>query len=521
MAVATPTREQVLAVGEKLGFSLTDEEIEVYRREFANTKFVYDRLDQLADYVPPVKYPRTPGRRPEPAENKYGAWYVKTDIKGAASGKLKGKRIALKDTVALAGVAMMDGASVLEGYTPETDATIVTRILDAGGTIVGKAVCEYFSFSSSSHTAVTGRVYSPLKAGYSPGGSSAGSAVVVVAGEADMAIGGDQAGSIRIPSACTGLIGLKPTWGLVPYTGIISSEFNIDHCGPMTRTVADNALFLEVLAGGDGIDTRQSTPSPKVHPYTKALGQGAKGLKIAVIEEGFGWPASQPEVDATVREAVTRFRKLGATVDFISFPWHRDAFCAWLAFALDGYYTNLLVGNGFGTNHGGLYLTSLNDKIAGWRSRANEIPYNLRFGMIAGEYMKQQHQGHYYCKAHNLARHAAENYNKLLASYDLIAMPTVAQKAKPLPKGPCTVAETIALALENIENTCPFNLTHHPAITVPCGLIDDCPIGLMLVGRHYDEPTIYRAAAAFEAGVDWRKIAIDPGRTRKAKAKRR
>ena len=250
----------------------------------------------------------------------------------------------------------------------------------------------------------------------------------------------------------------------------------------------------------------------KVHRYTKALGQGAKGMKFAVIEEGFGWPASMPEVDATVREAAKRYTKLGATVDFVSFPWHRDAFIAWMGFALDGYYTNLLVGNGFGTNHGGLYLTSLNDKLAGWRQRANEIPFNLRFGMLSGEYLKRQHQGHYYCKAHNLARQAAEAYNRLLEDYDALIMPTAAKKSRPYPDQPFSVEDTIAMALENIENTCPFNLTHHPAITIPGGVVDGCPIGMMLIGRHYDEPTLYRAAHAFEQDVDWTKISVDPAR---------
>jgi len=514
MSVQTPTKSQLKEIGDNLGFDMTEEEVEVYQQEFAGTKFVYDRLDELPDYVPPVKYPRTPGRRPSGDENPYGAWYVKTEIKGASRGKLKAKRVVLKDTICLAGVPMMDGASVLEGYVPETDATVTTRILDAAGTIAGKSVCEYFSFSSSGHTAVTGIVESPLKKGYTPGGSSSGSAVLVAAGEVDMALGGDQAGSIRIPSALCGLVGMKPTWGLIPYTGIISSEFNIDHTGPMTRTVEDNALLLEVLAGPDGIDTRMSTPTPKVHPYTKALGQSAKGMKFAVIEEGFGWPASMPEVDATVREAAKRFTKLGATVDSVSFPWHRDAFIAWMGFALDGYYTNLLVGNGFGTNHGGLYLTSLNDKLAGWRQRANEIPFNLRFGMLSGEYLKRKHQGHYYCKAHNLARQAAEAYNRLLEDYDALIMPTAAKKSRPYPKQPFSVEDTIAMALENIENTCPFNLTHHPAITIPGGIVDGCPIGMMLVGRHYDEPTLYRAAHAFEQGVDWTKISVDPARRR-------
>ena len=342
---------------------------------------------------------------------------------------------------------MMDGASVLEGYVPETDATVATRILEAGGHIVGKAVCEYFSFSSAGHTSGTGRVESPLKRGYSPGGSSTGSAVLLVTEEADMALGGDQAGSIRIPSAACGLYGMKPTWGLVPYTGIISSEFNIDHTGPMTRDVADNALLLEVLAGPDGIDTRHATPHPRVHAYTEALGRGAEGMRLAVVEEGFGWPTSMPEVDATVREAATRFRELGATVETISFPWHRDAFIAWMGFALEGYYTNLLVGNGHGINHGGLYVTSLNDKLAGWRERANELPYNLRYGAIAGQYMKDATQGHYYARAHNLARQATAAYDELLSRYDLLLMPTVPQKSRPYPDD-IGVAETIRLALE-------------------------------------------------------------------------
>ena len=171
MSVQMPTKGQLQEIGDDLGFDMTEEEIEGYQREIAGVRFVYDRLDHLPDYLPPVKYPRTPGYRPSGEENPYGAWYVKTEVKGAPRGKLKGKRIALKDTICLAGVPMMDGASVLEGYLPETDATVVTRILDAAGTIVGKAVCEYFSFSSSGHTSVTGIVESPLKPGYTPGGS--------------------------------------------------------------------------------------------------------------------------------------------------------------------------------------------------------------------------------------------------------------------------------------------------------------------------------------------------------------
>ena len=217
-------------------------------------------------------------------------------IKGASSGKLAGKKIALKDNVSLAGVPMMNGASTLEGYTPDTDATIVTRILDAGGTIIGKTHCEYFCFSGGSHTCAAGPVHNPHRMGYSSGGSSSGSAVVVATGEADMAIGGDQGGSIRIPASFSGIYGMKGTHGLVPYTGVMPIEVTIDHTGPMTRNVRDNALLLEVLAGADGLDPRQGTL--KVSNYTEALGGGARGLRIGVVKEGFGHPSSEADVDA-------------------------------------------------------------------------------------------------------------------------------------------------------------------------------------------------------------------------------
>ena len=211
---------------------------------------------------------------------------MKTSVKGASKGPLKGKTVALKDNVMLAGVPMMNGAATLEGYVPDLDATIVTRILDAGGEIVGKAHCEAFCLSGGSHTNASGPVHNPHKMGYSAGGSSSGSAALVVAGEVDMAIGGDQGGSIRIPASYCGIVGLKPTHGLVPYTGVMPIEIFIDHTGPMTANVADNALMLETLAGPDGYDPRQY--NVETHAYTEALGGEAKGLRIAVVSEGSG-----------------------------------------------------------------------------------------------------------------------------------------------------------------------------------------------------------------------------------------
>src|SRR6266536_6267170 len=279
MAVRRPTLDQLRSVAEDLGMQMGEEELKSYDELMQANYAAYDAVEAMPEYLPTVKYPRTPGYRPDGEDNKYNAWYVKTEIKGAASGKLAGKTVALKDNICLAGVPMMNGASTLEGYVPDVDATVATRILDAGGTIVGKTVCEYFCFSGGSHTSASGPVHNPHRMGYSAGGSSSGSPAVVALGEVPMALGGDQGGSIRIPASFCGIYGLKPTHGLVPYTGIMPIEIYVDHTGPMTATVADNALLLEVLAGDDGYDPR--IKAPKVEEYTKALGKDAKGLRIA------------------------------------------------------------------------------------------------------------------------------------------------------------------------------------------------------------------------------------------------
>src|ERR1700686_2439489 len=242
---------QLRQAAQQLGMNPSDDYLGAVEEIVGPLSLAYAALDAMPDELPPVKYPRGPGYRPQGEENRYGAWYVKTPIKGPSSGKLAGRRIALKDNVCLAGVPMMIGADIFEGYVPDVDATIVDRILDAGGEIAGKAVCEYYCVSGGSHTASSGPVHNPRKRGYTTGGSSSGSAALVAASEVDMAIGGDQAGSIRIPASHCGIVGLKPTYGLVPYTGIAPLEITLDTCGPMTSGVRDNALLLEVIAGPD------------------------------------------------------------------------------------------------------------------------------------------------------------------------------------------------------------------------------------------------------------------------------
>ena len=502
MTVRRPTLEQMMDIVDSFGMSMPSERVAEFLSLMEPNFAAYDLIDQTPDEIPVVKYPRTPGYRPSAEENPLNAWYVKTDIQGASSGKLKGKTVAVKDNVCVAGVPMMNGSSTLEGYMPNIDATVVARLLDAGAIIKGKSHCESFCLSGGSHTNSLGAVHNPHKHGYSAGGSSSGSGALVAAGEVDLAVGGDQGGSIRMPAAFCGVYGMKATHGLVPYTGAMPIEATIDHLGPITATVADSALMLEVIAGPDGLDPRQY--APQVGDYVGALKRGVKGLKIGVVSEGFGHPNSEADVDASVREAAKRFKTLGAVVETISLPAHRMAPAIWTPIALEGLQAQMMNGNGMGYNWKGLYTVSLLDAHANWRNRADDLSDSLKISMMVGQYFLTHYNGRFYAKAQNLARRVRAAYDHALGDFDLLLMPTLPVKATPLPPADAPLALYLQRAFEMIGNTAPFDVTGHPAMSVPCGLGDGLPIGAMLIGRHFDEPTIYAAAAAFEASGDWK-----------------
>lgn len=502
--VKRPTVAQLQEIVSSLHMSMSEREVAEYLEVLEGTMQAYDRIDQLPDYLPEVRYPRTPGTRPSAAENPLGAWYVKSEVKGAPYGPLAGKRVVLKDNICLAGVPMMNGASTLEGYVPDVDATVATRILDAGGTIVGKAHCEFFCLSGGSHTSASGPVHNPYKMGYSAGGSSCGPGALVGSGEVEMAIGGDQGGSVRIPASFSGCYGMKPTHGLVPYTGAMPIEATIDHLGPMTTTVADNALLLEVIAGADGLDPRQY--NVRVDKYTAALGRGVAGLRIGVLTEGFQHDSCEPDVNQKVRQAAERLRGLGAIVEEISIPMHLDGLAIWTPIGLEGLQAQMMHGNGMGFNWKGLYTTSLLDAHANWRARANQLSRTLKISMLAGEYFTRQYRGHFYAKSQNLARLLRKTYDEALTRHDLLLMPTTPMKATPIPPPDAPLALYCQRAFEMLPNTAPFDVSGHPGMSVPCGLSAGLPIGMQLVGAHYNESTIYRAAHAFEQLGDWRNF---------------
>ena len=504
MTVKRPTQEQMEDIVADLGMSMEPARVAEFLEAMEGNFAAYDLIESLPDEKPTVKYPRTPGYRPQPEDNPHNAWYVKSEIKGAATGKLAGKTVAIKDNVCVAGVPMMNGSSTLEGYTPDIDATIVTRLLDEGATIMGKTHCELFCLSGGSHTNATGHVHNPYKNGYSAGGSSSGSAVVTSTGECDMAIGGDQGGSIRMPASFCGIYGMKATHGLVPYTGAMPIESTIDHVGPMTGTVADNALMLEVIAGKDGLDPRQY--DVKTANYTEALGKDVKGMKIGVVTEGFGHENSEADVDESVRAFGAQMSKLGAVVEDVSIPMHLMGPAIWTPIALEGLQWQMMRGNGLGMNWEGLHTTSLLDAHANWHDRADELSDSLKISMFVGEYFIQNYRGRYYAKAQNLSRRLRAAYDAALETYDLLLMPTTVLKAQPMPESDAPLAEYLQRAFEMIGNTAPFDASGHPAMAIPCGMSDGLPMSAMLIGKHYDEMTIYQAADAYASSVDWKTI---------------
>jgi amidase len=274
----------------------------------------------------------------------------------------------------------------------------------------------------------------------------------------------------------------------------------------MANSTADVALLLEVIAGEDGIDPRQY--GVKTDAYTKALTGDVKGLRIGILQEGFGFPGqSEADVDNRVKQSAESFGKLGAKVSTVSVPMHLDGLHIWNAIAVEGAAMLMIKGNGMGTNWKGHYNTGLIDYYGrSWPERANDLSETTKLVALLGQYMQDRYQGRYYAKAQNLARSLRAAYDKALEQVDLLVMPTLPMKATLLPPPDAPREEVVARALDMIPNTTPFDVTGHPAMNVPCGMGNGLPIGMMLVGRHWDESTVLRAAHAFEKSVDWKKM---------------
>ncbi|XP_072177878.1 amidase-like [Diadema setosum] len=499
--VRKPAISELEKIAAQFGLHSVDEKILVqYQEAMGDILKKINKLDRLAEPTLPVKYPRTPGFRPLLEDNPFNAWFWRCNIKGAPSGRLSRKRVAINDNIAVAGVPMMAGSHALEGYVPDFDAIVVTRILDEGGTILGKSMCESLCFSGGSFTGAKGPVCNAYNVAKSAGGSSSGGAVLVACNEVDMAIGGDQRGSIRVPASWNGIVGLKPSYGLVPYTGAMSIDPSLDHVGPMARTVHDCALILEAVAGhNDGLDPRQPR-SIIVPEYTKELSQcSLEGIKIAILKEGFGQSSSDPKVDTLVRKAIDQLAYAGAQITEVSIPLHSECTNIWEAIAYEGMLDNTIITGGVGTGYRGFYPTSMMSSAGkSLKARVNDLNHPQKIAMLMGQYMKTNYQSQVYGKGQNIRLLLTQAYDDVFKDYDVIAMPTVPFTATDLPKKNCTLPKFLQLTSDMMSNTMAANLTGHPSMTINAGYLDTQPVGLLLTGRVFEEVLLLQVAATFE-----------------------
>ena len=303
-----------------------------------------------------------------------------------------------------------------------------------------------------------------------------------------MALGGDQGGSIRTPSSWCGIYGLKPTWGLVPTTGSMPISYSVDHCGPMGAWVEDVARLLTVIAGHDGWDTR--TISARTGDYMAALGKPAKGLRVGILREGFGHPESDPAVDAKVRQAIAALGKAGVESEEISVPWHLDGPHVWSGIILEGAAEMMLKGYGVGNNIQGYYPLSMQEAFArGMGTRINDVSPTVKLVLMLGEYMHRNYHGRYHSKAQNLRVLLRRAYDEALENsmcWRCRRSPLRQRRSRrPMRRSaPRSIRRSTCRPIP-VRSTFPGILPSLCHVAAVNGL----PVGLMMVGRHFEETT--------------------------------
>jgi amidase len=468
-------------------------------------------IASLKAFRPEVKYPRSRGCRPPRIDNPYNAWSWRTEINGASSGPLVGVKTGIKDNICVAGVPMLVGRDE-KGFVPDSDATVVTRLLDAGTTILGKTTAsDGVGIDDFENNSPFVTVRNPRRPTHAPGGSSSGSAAALVAGDINLALGSDQGGSVRIPAAWSGVVGLRPSYGLVPYTGLIATEMTMVAVGPLANTVEDIARALNVLAGPDPLDPRQRGIAAPDVDYLSSIGKGAANVRIAVVREGFnqapwrelGLPGSERVVDQKVRAALERLQARGTTVEEVSVPAHLDGVHVFNAMYNEG-NAAMVLANAVGTNFLGYYNTELMEAYGrSWRNDPNSLSPARKSVLITAEFLRQRYHGRYYAQAQNVRDTIRAAYDEVLNRYDVMVTPTVPFRATPIPPADLPPDKNVAYAMQMIANTCQSGVTGHPAISVPCGIAEGLPIGLQIIGRHLDDWTVLRIADAIERLGNW------------------
>jgi len=439
------------------------------------------------------------------ADADLNAFITEARIEGSEEGPLAGRTVAVKDNISTEGVRTTCGSRMLESYVPPYDATVVSLLKAAGATIVGKANMDEFGMGTTTETSAFGPTLNPNDPERVAGGSSGGSAAAVATGAADLALGSDTGGSIRCPAAFCGVVGIKPTYGLVSRYGLVAYANSLEQIGPLASTVAEAAELLDVIAGPDERDatTREAGADSS---YAAAADGDVDGLTIGVPQEliegvDAGPDGSRSEdaargaVHAGVRErfegALAELEARGATLTEVSLPSLEYAVAAYYVIAMSEASSNLARYDGVRYGLPGGFEGNWNETFAAAREAGfgEEVKRRILLGTYA---LSAGYHEKYYSQAQEARAYVEQDFDRAFEAVDVLASPT-------MPVLPPKLGESLAdpLRMYLIDaNTVPVNLANLPAISVPAGDVDGLPVGLQLVGPAFGEETIIRAGSA-------------------------
>lgn len=414
--------------------------------------------------------------------------------RNAASGPLHGVPLAIKDVICTRGVRTTCGSAILETFVPPYDATVVARLRDAGVVSLGKLNCDEFAMGSSTETSAYHTTRNPWDPERVPGGSSGGSAAVVAAGMAPGSLGTDTGGSIRQPAALCGVSGIKPTYGRVSRFGLVAYGSSLDQIGPFAWTAADLALILQAIAGHDPNDGT-SAPVP-VPDYSAALTGHVRGLRIGVPREYFV-EGMEPGVEAATREAIEALKAQGASVVEVSLPYTKYALPTYYIVAPAEASANLARYDGvrYGPREQG---ESMWEEIELTRGRrfGPEVRRRIMLGTYA---LSAGYYDAYYKRAQQVRTLIKRDFEAAFEHVDVLAAPTSPTVAFKIGQ---KLDDPLAMYLSDVC-TLPINLAGVPGLVVPCGFSEGLPVGLQLIGRPFDEPTLLRVGDAYQRVTDW------------------
>ena len=417
---------------------------------------------------------------------------------GSPAGPLAAVPVAIKDVLCVKGAPTTCGSRILEGFVPPYDATCVARLRQAGAVILGKTNMDEFAMGSSTEHSAYGKTRNPWDLGRVPGGSSGGSAAAVAAKEVPLAIGTDTGGSIRQPAAFTATVGLKPTYGRISRFGLVAFASSLDQAGPFSRSVRDSALALSVMAGHDPRDmTSAAEPVADYLAAATGRGRGLRGLRVGVPREFFG-EGLDPEIARSVRRCHELLAAEGAELVEVSLPTTGYAIAAYYIVATAEASSNLARFDGVRYGFRDREAATLRDMYD--RTRRAGFGAEVRRRIMLGTYaLSAGYYDAYYLKAMKVRTLIRRDFDRAFEKVDLLVGPTTPTAAFKFGE---KLDDPLAMYLSDIY-TVTANLAGLPGISIPSGFTSQgLPIGCQLLGRAFDEPTLFTVAAALEAALD-------------------